>query len=301
LAKKWDSFSAPEDAYSAHDMKTAFLLLFFLLALTASANEKLFGIACRSVHLGYPAPRGTAFYNEVRVEQSAPGTYFMVCGWRGGYFGMQELYNGKKVVLFSVWDSYKGNDPKSVPEEHRVRMLYKDEKVRTNRFGGEGTGGQSFFDYDWRTNETYRFFVTARTNAQRTEYSGYFFVPEDKAWKHLVTFSTITGGRLLTDGYSFIEDFKRDKVSTTRPRRAVFGNGWVQSTKGEWLPLNRATFTADTNPATNIDAGQEGPSFFLITGGNTTNATTKLNSTITAGTAAEKPPQDLPASNPKLF
>src|SRR5437868_186518 len=55
-----------------------------------------------------------------------------------------------------------------------VRMLHKDEKVRDGRFGGEGTGGQAFFDYDWRTNETYRFYVTARTNAQRTEYGVIF-------------------------------------------------------------------------------------------------------------------------------
>ena len=34
-------------------------------------------------------------------------------------------------------------------------------------------------------------------NGDRTEYAGYFYVPEEKAWKHLVTFSTITGGRPL--------------------------------------------------------------------------------------------------------
>src|SRR5262249_46367966 len=56
------------------------------LAALSAADEKLKGIACRSVHLGYPAPEGTAFYNEVTVEASAPGTYFMVCGWSKGYF-----------------------------------------------------------------------------------------------------------------------------------------------------------------------------------------------------------------------
>ena len=82
-----------------------------LLATPAPADEKLKGIACRSVHLGYPAPEATAFYNEVTIEATAPGTYFMVCGWSKGYFGVQELGNGKKVVLFSVWDPAAGNDP----------------------------------------------------------------------------------------------------------------------------------------------------------------------------------------------
>ena len=54
------------------------------------ADERLKGIACRSVHLGYPAAEGVSFYNEVTVEKSADGTYFMVCGWSKGYFGIQE-------------------------------------------------------------------------------------------------------------------------------------------------------------------------------------------------------------------
>ncbi|MGH7226187.1 MAG: alpha/beta hydrolase fold domain-containing protein, partial [Gemmataceae bacterium] len=41
--------------------------------------------ACRSVHLFYTGEEGTAFYNEVTVDKSAPGTYFMVCGWNRGY------------------------------------------------------------------------------------------------------------------------------------------------------------------------------------------------------------------------
>ena len=63
-------------------------------------EPELKGIACRSVHLGYPAPVGVAFYNEVTIEQSAAGTYFMVCGWDKGYFGMQELGNGHHILVW---------------------------------------------------------------------------------------------------------------------------------------------------------------------------------------------------------
>ncbi|HVJ69767.1 MAG TPA: DUF5077 domain-containing protein, partial [Caulifigura sp.] len=54
------------------------------------ADERLAGVACRSVHLGFSAMEPVAFYNEVTVQSSAPGTYFMVCGWSRGYFGIQE-------------------------------------------------------------------------------------------------------------------------------------------------------------------------------------------------------------------
>jgi hypothetical protein len=61
--------------------------------------------AARSVHLRYRAPASTLFYNEVTVEESTSSTYFCVCGFNHGYFGMQELRPGReKVVIFSVWD-----------------------------------------------------------------------------------------------------------------------------------------------------------------------------------------------------
>ena len=276
-------------------VRSAGTLLVFATLATATADETLKGIACRSVHLGYPAPEGVAFYNEAAVEKSADGTYFMVCGWGKGYFGIQELANGKKLVLFSVWDPAAGDDPKSVPEEKRVELKYKDAAVRTGRFGNEGTGGQSFFDYDWKVGETYRFLVAAKPDGpDRTAYSGYFFIPEKKEWKHLVTFSTLTGGELLKGYYSFVEDFRRNKVSTTKERRAVFGNGWVKPAKGEWVALEKARFTADGNPASNIDAGPTGKRFFLATGGDTANATTKLRDTMTRAKGDPQPPPDLP-------
>jgi hypothetical protein len=274
-------------------------VLVALVAVSASADETLKGIACRSVHLAYPAAEGVAFYTEMVVEKSADGTYFMAAGWSKGYFGIQELANGRKLVLFSVWDPTAGNDPKKVDDTKRVRMLHKDEAVRVQRFGGEGTGGQSFFDYNWKIGETYRFLVTARPDGDtRTAYSGYFYVPEKKEWKHLVTFSTITNGTLLKGYYSFVEDFRRNKVSTTKERRASFGNGWVKKAKGDWSPLDRARFTADANPVLNIDAGVTGGRYFLATGGDISNKTTKLRDTIIRDKEqpAKKPPADLPKS-----
>jgi hypothetical protein len=259
------------------------MALLCVASLTTSmgfADESLKGIACRSVHLGYPAAEGTAFYNELTVEKSAAGTYFMACGFDGGYFGIQELGNGKKVVLFSVWDQGEQNDPNQVAEEKRVKMLHKDEAVRVGRFGNEGTGGQSFFDYDWQVGETCRFYVTARLDARRTEYAGWFFVAESKAWKHLVTFSTLNNGKTLRGCYSFIEDFQRNRVSATKVRRARFGNGWLRTNDGQWIALTRARFTGDSNPVTNIDAGAAGGRFFLATGGETENTGAKLNTFV---------------------
>jgi len=272
-------------------MKYILCLLMIGLTLTAFADEKLKGIACRSVHLSYPGMTGTAFCNDVIIERSAPGTYFMVCGWDKGYFGMQEQGNGKKLLIFSVWDSNQ-NDKNGVPEDKRTKLLYKDDKVRIGRFGGEGTGGQSFFDYDWKLNTAYRFMVASQPNGERTEYTGYFFVPEDKQWKKLITFSTITGnaGKPMRGFYSFVEDFKRDKVSATKVRKARFGHGWVCQADGTWRQIDQARFTGDSNPVENISAGVDQEYFFLATGGESKMKEYKLKDVIPLKVSKESMP-----------
>ena len=115
-----------------------------LLACSASADERLKGVACRSVHLAYPAPEGDAFYTEMTVEKSADGTYFMAAGWSKGYFGIQELASGKKVVLFSVWDPAAGNNAKAVDETKRVKMLYKDAAVRAGALAAKAPADSPF-------------------------------------------------------------------------------------------------------------------------------------------------------------
>ena len=259
----------------------------------AQADKSLEGIACRSVHLAYKSSEGTTFYNEITVEKSEPGTYFCVCGFNQGYYGIQELGDGKKLLIFSVWEPGRQDDPRSVAADRRVKLVFKNDKVRVRRFGGEGTGGQSFLDYDWKVRQAYRFLVRAKPAGERTEFSAYFFLPEEKKWSHLVTFSTIAGGKMLGGYYSFIEDFQRDRVSATKVRKAAYGNGWVKAKDGKWLFLSRARFTADSNPVTNIDAGTSGGKFFLVTGGDTKDADTPLWQYITCRAAEKQPPKDV--------
>jgi hypothetical protein len=226
--------------------------------------------AARSVHLRYQGPESTAFYNELTVNESVSGSYFMACGFRQGYFGIQERRPGQdRIVLFSVWDPGAQNDPGGVPADRRVEVLYHADDVVVRRFGGEGTGGQSFFTYPWKTGETYRFLVEAAVEKDKTAFAAYFFLNETSQWKHLVTFRTITGGKPLTGYYSFIEDFRRDGESLRQRRSARFGNGWVQAMDGIWAQLTQARFTADPTPVDNIDALVRDGAFLLATGGNT--------------------------------
>lgn len=252
--------------------------------------------AARSVHLHYRAPASQLAYNEVTVEESRPGTYFCALGFSSGYFGIQELGRGRgKVVIFSIWDPGDQNDPNAVAAERRVELLGKGDGVRTGRFGGEGTGGQSFFDYDWKLGETCRFLVQSRVEGEKTTYSAHFYLNAEKRWQHLATFRTPNKGAGLKGYYSFVEDFRRDGKSATERRSARFGNGWVRTAAGEWIALTRAQFTADQNPALNINAEKAGDTFRLITGGETRNEL-PLNSVLERLPIGTELPPGIPAA-----
>lgn len=245
----------------------------FCLALTVcarAAENKPFR-AARSVHLSYPAPEALGFYNEVIVDQSVDGSYFMACGWNTGYFGIQQLGSPKdKVVLFSVWDPTHGDDPNAIKPEDRVEVLYQGQDVRIKRFGGEGTGGQCLWKFNWQAGDTNRFCLAARIEGAKTAYTAWFRA--ESGWKKLATFRTRTMGKPMTGLYSFIEDFRRDSRSAGQVRRARFGNAWVRTTEGNWVALAKARFTASSaewESKENIDAGAQGEWFYLATGGDT--------------------------------
>jgi len=239
-------------------------------ALSAAESERA-PQAARSVHLWYPAPDATLFYNEMVVEKSTGGSYFMACGWDKGYFGIQELADHRKVILFSVWDA--GDAEKSkIGSEERVECVYQVPDVRVRRFGGEGTGGQCMGDFKWMLGEMNRFLVKAEVEGNKTIYSGYVWAAEKKEWKRLVTFRVRADGAPLRGLYSFVEDFRRDTESAKEVRKARYGNGWVRSIDGDWLPLNQAKFTASNSSfeaRETIDAGFDGGWFYLVTGGET--------------------------------
>jgi len=235
-----------------------------------------------SIHLWYKTPRvSKAYYVEIAVKRSTPGSYFMAIGFKGGYFGIQELGNGKKRVLFSVWDVHKGNDPNAVPDDVRVKPLFKGKGVTVRRFGGEGTGGQSFFPYDWKIGERCAFMVeVGRDGPGRAAYTAYFRLNGDNRWKKVATFSRLSKDASLRGFYSFVEDFKRDFKSFDKIREACFLNPWALGADGKWRPLKSARFRRDGNPNLNIDAGPVKGGFFLKSGDGTRNETVKLGGTI---------------------
>lgn len=274
----------------------ALLVLAGALTVLNAADATAFR-AARSVHLGYPAPDGEWCYQEMVIEQSVNGSYFMACGWNTGYFGLQQLDRpDEKVVLFSVWDPTVGDDPKAVKTEDRVEILFAGEGVRLRRFGGEGTGGQCLAPFVWKPGETNRFLLRGEVQDKQTAYTAWIWRPANQTWWKLATFRTRTGGLPLRGYYSFVEDFRRDGRSVQETRRARFGNGWVKTAQGEAVPLAKARFTAsgaEWESKENIDAGVTSDWFFLATGGDV-KMSRELKSLMELPRSTAQPPGDLP-------
>jgi hypothetical protein len=226
-----------------------------------------------SVHLTYPNPKGTnvaAFYCEMTGLEDPVATYYMACGWRRGYFGMQVNSRTERRIIFSVWDS--GNEAVSrakVADTNRVTLVAKGEGVYSGDFGNEGTGGHSHLKYNWKTGTKQKFIVTAQpTNNTFTIFSGYWFHPDKQEWMLISSWKAPKDGGWLRGLYSFSENFGGENGHL--PRKALYGNQWLRTDRGEWLELTTAGFSHDgTGRADRLDRfmGIENGEFFLHHGG----------------------------------
>jgi len=225
-----------------------------------------------SVHLGYTLPENEDiewFYNEITVPvgEDPIGSYFMSNGFAQGYFGIQVNSPTERRVLFSVWSPFQTDNPNEIPETHRIKLLKKGENVKTGEFGNEGSGGQSYLIYPWKAGNTYRFLTRIKPDGNgATEYTSYFYAPEEDKWLLIASFS-----RPLTDTYyksphSFLENFSPETGHVTR--KALYGNQWARTKDGRWIQVNgRARFTVDETgrkgARMDYKGGIEGNAFFL--------------------------------------
>ena len=202
-----------------------------------------------SVHLRYNTHELDSiewFYNEITVPVSSDviGSYFMANGFNEGYFGMQVNSESERRILFSVWSPFQTDDPKSIPDDQKIKLVKKGKDTYTGEFGNEGSGGQSYLKYNWKAGTTYKFLLQGKSiDNNYSQYTAYFFTPEENRWILIASFKRPKTSTYLTNLYSFLENFEPETGNKTR--MALYGNQWVRTSTGKWFPLNEITFTAD--------------------------------------------------------
>jgi hypothetical protein len=151
-----------------------------------------------------------------------------------------------------------------------VALLKKGEGVHGGEFGGEGSGGQSYWLYPWKAGQVCRFLNRVHPDRMgSTIYSAWFYVQEDKAWKLIASFKRPKTDKHLTGAHSFLENFA-DRQGYL-PRSAIYQNQWACDVKGQWHEITEARFTGDdiANRKYRMDyaGGSSGQGFFLRNGG----------------------------------
>ena len=231
-----------------------------------------FGRRGPSVHLNYevPATAGDVvwFYNEVTIPEGndVQGSYFMANGFGEGYFGIQVNSPTERRILFSVWSPFKTDKPGDIPEDQQIILLKKGADVNAGAFGNEGSGGQSYRKYFWKSGTTYRFLLKGLPSENNsTDYTAYFFAPEIGQWELIASFRRPKTTTYLKRPHSFLENFIPDKGNLTRLGR--YSNQWVCNAAGQWTELTRTRFTADATARkeSRLDyaGGTENGTFFL--------------------------------------
>jgi hypothetical protein len=190
----------------------------------------------------------------------------MANGFAQGYFGMQVNSATERRILFSVWSPFKTDNPGEIPEDQKIKMLKKGEGVHTGEFGNEGSGGQSYYKFLWKAENTYKFLLKGKpTGNDETDFTAWFFAPEVNEWKLIASFRRPKTDTYLTRFHSFLENFHTETGCITR--KGIYTNQWVYNTNGKWIEITKMKFTADATARKesrmDYSGGAEGKSFFM--------------------------------------
>ena len=253
-----------------------------------------------SVHLNYHVPTDATiewYYNEVTVPngQDIIGSYYMANGFAEGYFGIQVNSDTERRVLFSVWSPFVTDDPATIPDSKKIKLLKKGAGVTTGEFGNEGSGGQSYLKYNWIAGNTYKFLLRGvPQNDNSTTYTAYFFAPELNKWQLIASFNRPETNTYLKRFHSFLENFSPEQGN--KSREVLFNNQWYCDANGNWTEINSAKFTTDNTGTIGYRMDYSGgllnnESFYLKNGGFFNNFT-KAQSVFTRPLNQKRPDID---------
>lgn len=196
----------------------------------------------------------TGFHSNITVAEGSDmrGVYYRVCAFPKGHCGLTVTPGGERMVFFNVAD------------KNGVYQLAKGEHIEET-YGSDSLNGYSYWGYDWKPGETYRFFITAVADsaAQTTDYTAYFFTPRLQQWKLIATFRT-KGINYFTGLYSASDLTTPEKIKPLQ--QVYFGNQWMQNEKREWKELNRVRFDDQYAGGETMDARTKDSAFLLLSG-----------------------------------
>lgn len=197
-----------------------------------------------SNHFQWAMPDDTEyFYNEVHVAEGNDinGAYYMLTGGDGFYMGIQPNVKGEnRFVLFSVWDT-------DTAAGDIATLVNKGEGVRSNNYSHEGSGVQTFYNYDWEAGRTYATLVRVRPEVidgkltGASLYTGYF--RGDEGWAFIAEIRRPNIVTYFTGAHSFCENFIPERGWVEQS--VMYPSQWMRDKDGKWHEVLSGRFTCD--------------------------------------------------------
>jgi hypothetical protein len=188
----------------------------------------------------------TVHYREAVIHESTNHTYFMITGGNVTsveyYGGVQQIYDGRRVAIFSVWDvksNCTGADckPEDADPQYRVQLHQKGEYTVTERFGYELTGLKSMiYDANWKIGERIQWLVVQEPAGKSTVIAAAYRLSEGP-WRFIASYLVPKRYPIaLTGGYSFVEDYGPPQPMVTRSM--TVGPTILEDAKGTQVIVN---------------------------------------------------------------
>lgn len=201
--------------------------------------------------LQYDTPgTATSFQNQITVNLVTTDTYFGMLGNSFGYAGIQaQSPVTTHIGIFSIWDQ---NGEETTIAASNPNLSWEN----NGRFGGEGTGCQLEFYYNWVAGTAYRcaYRVYVDPNDSTGNHlllSGFFYDSGLAAWIYVGTFRALTNGQVFPSyAYSFNENYG----GISGNRQATMSNAWWYLPSSGWSHLTSGSvFNIPSGPS---DYGQ---------------------------------------------
>lgn len=220
------------------------------------------------------APTGASFdcvYLEVKAPEDYEGinSYISTMNLLGGYLGIQSCLDTSVTprnyfknfwhnVIFSMWDNGDVDKTPYLPEYLRSGGLDKNEAVKFNRFGNEGTGIQAMKGegYWWQPGKWVQMLFTCRPEDitvtiddngtpktfvyNNTLVSLWYKMEGDSEWTYQATLRKSGTGNYVDTWGAFLENWS--PTAGQYRRDAVFRNCYLHSiASNKWYHCNRAS------------------------------------------------------------
>jgi FKBP-type peptidyl-prolyl cis-trans isomerase FkpA len=173
--------------------------------------------------------KATGFYAEVKITNSDKSNSRITGISADKAIVGMAYYKGKKVIKFES-GFFHG------------MLKYMSYGIDVHHMDSLGC----FWDYEWKENETYSLLIATASDSatNKTSYSGYIFLPGEKKWKLITTFSYDSAF-----GIKFISN------RTGKNSSVIFSNRWLQRSNGSWKALDgQTTKPPSLRQMSNIDS-----------------------------------------------